>query len=215
MGVTQSSLRRVLDAGARWTPVAGGRRSPLAIALLCGCCSALFGDAGRDAWQIRPAGDRWTATGGGFSARHFVHIGPSHLVLNHGRPADGVAAGRTLFRRACNGSACWAYSLVSMLVSAGGFWLVDTDMLWYVGLFRPAAWPDRRRSNRRAFRALPSRVNAIILVLRGGQAGMGTDVQGRCRARRRQPAATWSSMRTCIGAIGGASRRAWQAARCE
>jgi len=70
-------------------------------------------------------GDFWRVLTG-----HFAHLGPSHFVLN--------MAGLLLTWLLVGSYFCrwqwWLIVAVSALGISAGFWFVDRDMLWYVGL---------------------------------------------------------------------------------
>ena len=61
---------------------------------------------------------------------HFAHLGTTHLVLNlAGLLLVWLLVGRHIDRSG------WLLGLcVSIAAVSGGFWFLDTNMLWYVGL---------------------------------------------------------------------------------
>ena len=89
----------------------------------------LFGDAGREALAFyRPGladGELWRLL-----SAHFVHLGPSHLLLN--------AAGLLLVWYLVSSSfSKLNWLLVTLLVIAGvnaGLWFLEPQLVWYVGL---------------------------------------------------------------------------------
>lgn len=61
---------------------------------------------------------------------HFTHLGPGHLALN----LSGLVLIWLLVGRNCC-ALRWVFIIViSIAAISGGFWFIDTDLLWYVGL---------------------------------------------------------------------------------
>jgi len=90
---------------------------------------AAFGEAGREALMYdRPAilgGEYWRLLTG-----HFTHLSNSHLLLNlAGLVLSWLLVGRNY------STAQWLVVLLLSIVSiSSGFWFLDENMLWYVGL---------------------------------------------------------------------------------
>lgn len=98
------------------------------VALLC----VLVGAAGAAARELLKY-DRLAIADGEYYrlvTAHFTHLGPSHLALN----LAGLALIWILVGRNCSPQRWLVVIAVSILVISGGFWFIDTRMLWYVGL---------------------------------------------------------------------------------
>ena len=117
----QSGIRSFLQDAAYWR---------VAVFLLATCgLVALLGDEGREVLKYERLsiedGEYWRLL-----TAHFTHLGYTHLLLN----MAGLVLVWLLVGRNYN-SLQWAIVVsVSMAVISGGFWFVDTYMLWYVGL---------------------------------------------------------------------------------
>jgi rhomboid family GlyGly-CTERM serine protease len=114
-------LHKVLQRIAHWRVV-------LVIALLCVCIAA-FGDAARELLRY----ERVAIAGGEYwrlLSAHFAHLGYPHLALNlAGLLLVWLLVGRLY--------STWRWLLVaafSIVVMDAGFWFVDSEMRWYVGL---------------------------------------------------------------------------------
>lgn len=89
----------------------------------------MFGDDGRDVLKY----DRLAISDGEYwrlVSCHFTHLGMSHLALN----LAGLVLVWLLVGRHYSSPQWLVIFIVSLLVATGGFWFVDKDMLWYVGL---------------------------------------------------------------------------------
>jgi rhomboid family GlyGly-CTERM serine protease len=90
---------------------------------------ALFGDAGRETFMYNRMsvgnGEYWRLL-----SAHFVHLGPTHLVLNlAGLLLVWLLVGRYFT------TTQWLLVLgVTVAVTSAAFWFVDRYLLWYVGL---------------------------------------------------------------------------------
>ncbi len=103
-------------------------RVVLVIALLCVCIAA-FGDAARELLRYERVAIAWGEYWRLLSA-HFAHLGYPHLALNlAGLLLVWLLVGRLY--------STWQWLLVaafSIVVMDAGFWFVDSEMRWYVGL---------------------------------------------------------------------------------
>jgi len=101
---------------------------PLVLALVCG----LFVIAGEDARQALKY-DRLAIVDGEFwrlVTGHLVHMGISHYALN----MAGLLLVWLLTGRYFSLSGWVSVLLVTLAVTTAGFWFVDRNLLWYVGL---------------------------------------------------------------------------------
>jgi rhomboid family GlyGly-CTERM serine protease len=89
----------------------------------------VFGDQGRDWFKYDrlaiEAGEYWR-----FVTAHIVHLGKSHLNLNMlGFILTWLLVGRNYSVPE------WIFvTFISVLLQSLGFWFLDTNMLWYVGM---------------------------------------------------------------------------------
>ncbi len=101
---------------------------PLVFAL-AGVVAAAFGDDGRAVLRYdHPAiadGEYWRLLTG-----HFAHLGYQHLLLN----LAGLLLVWLLVGRHHNTRQWYTVSATSIAIMGLGFWLLDADMRWYVGL---------------------------------------------------------------------------------
>lgn len=101
---------------------------PLVFAL-ASVLAAAFGDDGRAFLRYDhpaiAAGEYWRLLTG-----HFVHLGYQHLLLN----LAGLLLVWLLVGRHHNTRQWYAVSATSVAIMSLGFWLLDPDMRWYVGL---------------------------------------------------------------------------------
>lgn len=100
-----------------------------AIVIGVAALAGAWGDAGREMLRYdRDAiagGEAWRLVSG-----HFVHLGWSHFALN----AAGLALVWFLFRDGI-GAARWvAVIAVNVAAISAGFWFLDPQLQWYVGL---------------------------------------------------------------------------------
>jgi rhomboid family GlyGly-CTERM serine protease len=95
---------------------------------VCGCI-ALFGDRGRALLMY----DRLAITDGEYwrlLTGHLAHLGYSHLLLN----LAGLVLVWLLVGRYFTTSRWFAVFAISVIGASAGFWFLDENMLWYVGL---------------------------------------------------------------------------------
>lgn len=101
---------------------------PLVVALVC-VVAALPGDAARELLRYDRAaiadGEIWRLLSG-----HFTHLGYSHLLLN----LTGLLLVWLLVGRLYRTPYWLLVAAGSVLAMDAGFWFLDTDMRWYVGL---------------------------------------------------------------------------------
>lgn len=113
----------------QWGPSKGSHWAvPLVLALVCG----LFVIAGEDARQALKY-DRLAIVDGEFwrlVTGHLVHMGISHYALN----MAGLLLVWLLTGRYFSLSGWVTVLLVTLAVTTAGFWFVDRNLLWYVGL---------------------------------------------------------------------------------
>ncbi len=120
---------------------------------------AVFGDAGRETFKYdRLAildGEYWRILTG-----HFVHLGYTHLVLN----LAGLVLVWLLVGRYFD-TVRWLLILAVILATiSAAFWLVDTNLLWYVGL-SGVLHGLLVAGTIRGFRELPSESAIIVIIL--------------------------------------------------
>ncbi|MGI9204285.1 MAG: rhombosortase [Woeseiaceae bacterium] len=88
-----------------------------------------FGDEGRELLKYDrlaiESGELWR-----FITAHFAHLGRSHLLLN----MLGLFLTWLLVGRYFSGLQWILVAIVSMAFQAAGFWYLDSNMLWYVGM---------------------------------------------------------------------------------
>ncbi len=124
MGLTnrrQSNLSGRLNRLAYWQ---------IALALiLVSVVIAAFGEAGREALKYdRLAildGEYWRLITG-----HFAHLSNSHLLLN----LAGLVLSWLLVGRNYSSSEWLVVLLLSIVAISSGFWFLEENLLWYVGL---------------------------------------------------------------------------------
>jgi rhomboid family GlyGly-CTERM serine protease len=101
---------------------------PVVIALLS-IVMAVFGDDGREILRFdQPAiagGEYWRLLSG-----HFAHLGNHHMWLN----LAGLLLVWLLVGRQYSTRQWYAVAAISIVVMDAGFWVLDSDMSWYVGL---------------------------------------------------------------------------------
>ncbi len=100
----------------------------LVVALVCVFVAA-FGDDARELLRYERAaiadGEYWRLLSG-----HFVHLGYSHLALN----LVGLLLVWLLVGRLYNTQRWLLVIAISIVVMDAGFWFLDADLRWYVGL---------------------------------------------------------------------------------
>jgi rhomboid family GlyGly-CTERM serine protease len=101
---------------------------PFVIALVC-VVAAAWGDAARELFRY----DRLAIADGAIwrlLSGHVVHLGLQHLALN----LAGLALVWFLVGRRY-GTKQWIYVVaISVVTTGAGFWWLDSDLRWYVGL---------------------------------------------------------------------------------
>jgi rhomboid family GlyGly-CTERM serine protease len=102
----------------------------VALLLIIVCTAvAAFGDAGRELLKYdRPAieaGEYWRLLTG-----HLAHLSNSHLLLN----LAGLVVSWLLVGRNYSTPQWLLVLLISAVTISSGFWFLDENMLWYVGL---------------------------------------------------------------------------------
>jgi rhomboid family GlyGly-CTERM serine protease len=115
------SAMQLLSGIAHW-------RVALAFALFCALATAFGDDATELLRYDRVAladGEYWRLLSG-----HFVHLGYPHLLLN----LLGLLLVWLLVGRLYSTPQWLLVALASVLAIDAGFWFLDTDMRWYVGL---------------------------------------------------------------------------------
>ena len=117
MGLDEAHTRR--NQRNAW--LAAGLVGAVAVALQAGGLSRAL------AWErdALSGGQLWR-----FVSGHLVHLGWSHLALN----LAGLALIAWIVGRAYNWRAWLFVSVVSIVVMGAGFWFLDPDLEWYVGL---------------------------------------------------------------------------------
>lgn len=102
----------------------------VAVVLILVCMViALFGDAGREVLKY----DRLAIQGGEYwriVTGHFAHLNYSHLLLN----LAGLVLTWLLVGRNYSVPQWLVVLLISIAAASAGFWFLDKNMLWYVGL---------------------------------------------------------------------------------
>lgn len=102
----------------------------VAVLLIVACAVvAAFGDAGREVLKYDrlaiQEGEYWRIVSG-----HFAHLNYSHLLLN----LAGLVLTWLLVGRNYSASQWLGVLLISIAAASAGFWFLDKNMLWYVGL---------------------------------------------------------------------------------
>jgi rhomboid family GlyGly-CTERM serine protease len=101
---------------------------PLVVALVC-VFAAAFGDDAREFLRYDRAaiadGEYWRLLSG-----HFVHLGYAHLALN----LVGLLFVWLLVGRLYNTQRWLLVTVISIVFMDAGFWFLDADLRWYVGL---------------------------------------------------------------------------------
>jgi rhomboid family GlyGly-CTERM serine protease len=131
--------------------------------VLAGVCLLFgaFGDEGREVFKY----DRLAIGDGEYwrlLTAHFVHLGSTHLVLN----LAGLLLVWLLVGRYYSGLQWLAVLAGSVIAISGGFWFIDTYMLWYVGL-SGVLHGLLVAGAIRGFRALPSESAIILAIVTG------------------------------------------------
>ena len=150
----ESLLDQALGGAGRWW-------TALVLAAVCLLFGA-FGDEGREVFKY----DRLAIADGEYwrlLTAHFVHLGSTHLVLN----LAGLLLVWLLVGRYYTGLQWLGVLACSVVTVSGGFWFIDTYMLWYVGL-SGVLHGLLVAGAIQGFRALPSE-SAIILVIVAGK----------------------------------------------
>jgi rhomboid family GlyGly-CTERM serine protease len=102
----------------------------VAILLIVICTTIdLFGDMGREALKY----DRLAISGGEYwrlVTGHFAHLSTSHLMLN----LAGLVLSWLLVGRNYSTKQWLVVLLIIISAISSGFWILDENMLWYVGL---------------------------------------------------------------------------------
>jgi rhomboid family GlyGly-CTERM serine protease len=146
----QSTAEGIVKGLAHWQ-VAG---------LLAALCVAmgLFGEAGRETFMYNRMsvadGEYWRLL-----SAHFVHLGPTHLVLN----LAGLVLVWLLVGRYFTTVQWLAVSSITIVATSAAFWFIDRSLLWYVGL-SGVLHGLLMAGAMRGFRVLPSE-SAIILAI--------------------------------------------------
>ena len=113
----------------QWGPLRGGHWAvPFVLMLVCG----LFAILGEDALQTLKY-DRLAIVDGEFwrlVTGHLAHMGISHYALN----MAGLLLVWLLTGRYFSLSEWVTVLLITLAVTTAGFWFVDRNLLWYVGL---------------------------------------------------------------------------------
>ena len=101
---------------------------PFVIALVC-VVAAAWGDSARELFRYDrlavAGGEVWRLVGG-----HVVHLGVRHLALN----LAGLALVWLLVGRRYGTWQWLLVAIISIVVVDAGFWLLDTELRWYVGM---------------------------------------------------------------------------------
>jgi len=116
-----SVLQRAISGGRHWAV-------PAVILLVCGMI-AMIGDVAREMLKY----DRLAIGNGEFwrlATGHLVHMGPSHFALN----MAGLLLVWLLVGRYFKLAQWVLVFLVTLAIISAGFWFIDRDLLWYVGL---------------------------------------------------------------------------------
>lgn len=147
----QSAAGGIVHGLAHWQ-VAG---------LLVAVClaMALFGEAGRETFMYNRMsvenGEYWRLLSG-----HFVHLGPTHLILN----MAGLVLVWLLVGRYFTTIQWLAVLGITLAVTSAGFWFVDRYLLWYVGL-SGVLHGLLLAGAIRGFRTLPSESAIIVAIV--------------------------------------------------
>ena len=90
---------------------------------------AVFGEAGRETFMYNRLsvadGEYWRLV-----TAHFVHLGPTHLVLN----LAGLLLVWLLVGRYFTTAEWFVVLLITVAATSAAFWFLDRQLLWYVGL---------------------------------------------------------------------------------
>jgi len=121
-------LKRRKSGMSGWLKRAAYWQVPVILILICSVI-AIFGDAGREILKY----DRLAIQGGEYwriITGHFAHLSNSHLLLN----LAGLVLSWLLVGRNYSATQWTAVLLISFITISAGFWFVDKNLLWYVGL---------------------------------------------------------------------------------
>jgi len=121
-------LKRRKSGMSGWLERAAYWQVPVILILICSVI-AVFGDAGRELLKY----DRLAIQGGEYwriITGHFAHLSNSHLLLN----LAGLVLSWLLVGRNYSSGQWLVVFLISISSISLGFWFLDKDMLWYVGL---------------------------------------------------------------------------------
>ena len=147
----QSAAEGIAKGLAHWQ-VAG------LLAAIC-LAMALFGEAGRDTFMYNRMsvadGEYWRLL-----SAHFVHLGPTHLVLN----LAGLVLVWLLVGRYFTTVQWLAVTGITIIATSAAFWFVDRYLLWYVGL-SGVLHGLLIAGAIRGFRVLPSESAIIVAIV--------------------------------------------------
>lgn len=100
-----------------------------AVLIIASFIAGAFGDDGREALKYDrlaiESGEMWR-----FLTAHFVHLSNSHLLLN----MLGLFLTWLLVGRYYSVPEWLLVTTVSLVFQSAGFWFLDPNMLWYVGM---------------------------------------------------------------------------------